>query len=62
MEGFVVGAFIDHVEAARARLRGWIDTGDLIVRMDVRQGFETLPSAFADLFTGGNQGALLVRA
>lgn len=62
MEGFVVGAFIDQVEAARARLRSWIDNGDLVVRMDVRQGFETLPSAFADLFTGGNQGALLVRA
>lgn len=62
MEGFVVGAFIDQVEAAREHLRSWIDTGDLIVRMDVRQGFEALPSAFADLFTGGNQGALLVRA
>lgn len=62
MEGFVVGAFIDQVEAARARLRRWIDNGDLVVRMDIRQGLETLPSAFADLFTGGNQGALLVRA
>lgn len=62
MEGFVVGAFIDQVDPARARLRNWIDGGDLIVRMDIRQGLENLPSAFADLFAGGNQGALLVRA
>ena len=62
MEGFVVGAFVDQVDEARARLRGWIKSGDLIVRTDIRHGLEALPSAFTDLFSGRNQGTLLVRA
>lgn len=62
MEGFVVGAFIDQVEEARVQLRDWLDSGELIVRTDVRQGLETLPAAFADLFSGANRGTLLVRA
>lgn len=62
MEGFVIGDFIDQVEEARARIRTWIAAGELVVRTDVRKGFETLPSALADLFSGRNQGALLVEA
>ena len=62
MEGFVVGAFVDQVEVARERLRAWIDGGELVVRTDIREGLETLPAAFADLFGGRNQGTLLVRA
>lgn len=62
MEGFVVGDFIDQIEDARDRIRTWVASGELVVRTDVRAGFETLPSAFADLFSGRNQGALLVEA
>lgn len=62
MEGFVVGDFIDQIEEARERIRNWVASGELIVRTDVRKGFKTLPSAFADLFSGRNHGALLVEA
>ncbi|TCS15323.1 NADP-dependent oxidoreductase [Caulobacter sp. BK020] len=62
MEGFVVGDYVDQLNTARDRLRGWIERGDLVVRTDLRRGFEHLPKAFVDLFAGVNAGTLLVEA
>jgi NADPH-dependent curcumin reductase CurA len=62
MEGFVVGDFVDRAPPARERLRQWQAEGRLSVQVDVRQGFERLPVAFIDLFSGGNAGTLLVAA
>ena len=62
MEGFVVGDYVDRAEEARAALAGWIAEGRLVVRLDVRNGFEQLPLAFTDLFRGANEGTLLVAA
>jgi NADPH-dependent curcumin reductase CurA len=60
MEGFVVGDFVDRADQARTTLRGWIDSGVLQVRVDLRQGFDTIPGAFVDLFSGRNMGTLVV--
>lgn len=60
MEGFVVGDFIDQVEEARAVLSAWLDTRQLQVRVDLRDGMERLPVALVDLFSGANEGTLLV--
>nr|WP_314443479.1 NADP-dependent oxidoreductase [uncultured Sphingomonas sp.] len=60
MEGFVVGDFADQYDAAQEQLRQWVAAGALTVRIDRRQGFEQLPIAFTDLFSGANQGSLLV--
>jgi NADPH-dependent curcumin reductase CurA len=62
MEGFVVGDYVDRVEAARDQIRRWIVRGDMVVRTDLRRGFERLPQAFTDLFAGANAGTLLVEA
>ncbi|MCW6532745.1 NADP-dependent oxidoreductase [Sphingomonas sp. MMSM20] len=62
MEGFVVGDFVDRADEARAALGSWIDDGMLAVRVDRRQGFEAIPAAFVDLFSGRNVGTLIVAA
>lgn len=62
MQGFVVGDFAARYDEAYATLRRWIGRGDIICRVDVRKGFERLPEAFVDLFSGSNEGTLLVSA
>lgn len=60
MEGFVVGDFAGRYDEAMADIRAWADSGRICCRVDVREGFMTLPSAFVDLFVGRNEGTLLV--
>jgi NADPH-dependent curcumin reductase CurA len=60
MEGFIVGDFVDRAGEARAVLGRWIDSGALKIRVDLRHGFEAIPGAFVDLFSGGNAGTLIV--
>lgn len=62
IQGFVMGDYAHDAPAALAQLRAWRDAGRLVYRTDLRQGFDQLPGAFLDLFTGGNDGALLVRS
>jgi NADPH-dependent curcumin reductase CurA len=60
IQGFVLGDFLDEVYAARVALMRWFAAGKLVRHVDVRSGFDQLPRAFMDLFTGENLGALLV--
>ncbi|WP_323039020.1 NADP-dependent oxidoreductase [Gemmobacter sp.] len=62
IQGFVMGDYAHDSDAALAQLRQWRDEGRLTYRTDLRDGFDKLPGAFLDLFTGGNDGALLVRS
>ena len=61
IQGFVLGDFPNDVERARTDLARWVSEGRIVHRTDIRDGFEHLPEAFLDLFTGGNAGTLLVR-
>ena len=61
IQGFVMGDYAHDAPAALDQLRAWRDEGRLVYRTDMRDGFDQLPRAFLDLFTGGNDGALLVR-
>jgi len=60
MQGFVLGDFAAEVENARGKILDWYREGRIVARLDVRHGFEQLPSAFLDLFKGANEGTLLV--
>lgn len=60
LEGFVLGRFAARVEEGRRQLLAWLREGRIGCRMDVRRGFESLPATFMDLFTGANQGTLVV--
>jgi hypothetical protein len=60
MRGFLVGDFAPEWDAARADLKAGYDSGAIVYRDDLREGFELLPQHFCDLFEGRNQGTLLV--
>jgi NADPH-dependent curcumin reductase CurA len=60
IQGFVLGDFLAHAQAARAELMHWVQLGKITRHEDVRSGFTALPAAFLELFSGANRGALLV--
>jgi NADPH-dependent curcumin reductase CurA len=60
MRGFLVGDFADDWETARADLKAHYDSGAIVYRDDLRDGFAQLPRHFCDLFDGRNNGTLLV--
>jgi NADPH-dependent curcumin reductase CurA len=61
MEGCSIFNHLDEREAALSDLRQWKNEGKLIHKTDVRTGFKNLPKTFFDLFSGGNDGTLLLR-
>lgn len=61
MQGFLQADFATQEAEAIAQLQEWIAAGELLTREDVREGFENLPTVFTELFSGGNEGTLLVR-
>lgn len=62
MEGFIyTDQFFDCMEEFYADMGGLIASGAVTMRETVRQGVETAPQAFLDLFSGGNIGKMLVR-
>lgn len=60
MRGFLVGDFAADWDAARADLKAQYDSGAIVYRDDLREGFDQLPQHFCDLFEGRNTGTLLV--
>ncbi|WP_068088853.1 NADP-dependent oxidoreductase [Novosphingobium rosa] len=61
MEGFVVGDYAEHYPEAMRAIRAWAASGQIRSRVDLREGFDVLPSAFTELFKGQNMGTLLVQ-
>lgn len=64
MRGFrVTDILLDRqrVAALQSRITALMDAGRLRADLDIRDGLETAPSAFSDLFDGSNSGRLLVR-
>jgi NADPH-dependent curcumin reductase CurA len=61
MEGFVVFDYLDRTDEAMAELVPLVMEGKIRYKEDVRDGLESAPAALVDLYTGGNQGKLLVK-
>ncbi len=61
MEGFLVFDHADRAGEALRELSGWLSEGKLRYREDVRDGLESAPASLVDLFTGANEGKLMVR-
>lgn len=61
MQGFLVFDFIDQYQSARAELKGWIKSGELVPLNDEFEGLEQAPAAFVDLLAGGNVGTRIIR-
>lgn len=61
MEGFLVFDYADRYDEARAKMREWVETGQLKPLQDEFQGLADAPRAFVDLLAGGNVGTRIVR-
>ena len=60
IEGFFSPDFMDQGERLTARLKQWVDTGELTTPYDVTKGLENTLAAYQKLFIGGNIGKVIV--
>lgn len=63
MEGFLVSDYFGspECEAAYADMARWMSEGKLKAKLDIRPQFDQVPEIFTQLFTGGNDGRLIVQ-
>ena len=61
MEGFIILDYMSRANEAIGELAGWVMGGDVKFAVDVVDGLENAPSALDRLFTGANQGKVMVR-
>ncbi|MGA7836694.1 MAG: NADP-dependent oxidoreductase [Ignavibacteriaceae bacterium] len=61
MQGFIVGNYSDKFPAAIQKLSEWLKEGKLTYRETIVEGFDNIPGAFIDLFSGKNKGKMLVK-
>ncbi len=61
MQGFLVFDFAKRYEEARADIRKWLNSGEMIMLTDTILGLEAAPDAFVDLLAGGNVGTRVVQ-
>jgi NADPH-dependent curcumin reductase CurA len=60
MEGFLIFDHRDEFPTAYRDLTRWVADGTIVNRLDVSHGIEAVPTAFAKLFSGGNDGKNIV--
>jgi NADPH-dependent curcumin reductase CurA len=61
VQGFIVLDHFDRYPAFLAEVGPWVRDGSIAYRETVLEGLESLPAAFAGLFSGANVGKMLVR-
>ena len=61
MTGIVVSDYYDRAGEAAMVMAGWIQSGKLKTREDIVQGLDAFPQAFDMLFTGANNGKLVLQ-
>lgn len=61
MKGFVVSAFTSQQPQFLKDMSGWIQSGQIKYHETIADGIENAPSAFIGLFSGSNNGKMLVR-
>jgi NADPH:quinone reductase len=62
LQGFIVGNYSDHFEDAMKQLTNWVKEDKLKFKETVIHGFNKLPETFISLFSGKNEGKMLVKA
>jgi len=58
---FVGDWVAEHQDECLRRMAEWVAAGQIKYLEDIRHGFETVPSAFAEMLRGGNFGKMLVQ-
>lgn len=61
MQGFFVYNFAHLFEQAGARLARWIEQGELMPVQNIVDGFDKMPAALAELYSGANTGVQICR-
>jgi NADPH-dependent curcumin reductase CurA len=61
MRGFIVGDFSAKFPAAMKQLIIWLKEGKLTYAETIVDGFDNIPQAFIDLFSGKNKGKMIVK-
>ncbi len=61
MEGFIVIDYMDRFAEGAMALLGWLQSGELVHRDDVQEGFENIPATLNRLFTGKNIGKQMLK-
>ncbi|KAF8751142.1 N-terminal domain of oxidoreductase [Rhizoctonia solani] len=60
-EGFLATEYIDQYAEAEAEMFGWMNEGKLVYKYHIEEGLERCPEYLGLLFSGGNEGKLLVK-
>jgi hypothetical protein len=60
MTGFLVFDYADRYAEGRRALAAWLASGEITSREDIVDGLETFPDTFLKLFTGENNGKLMI--
>jgi NADPH-dependent curcumin reductase len=61
MRGFIALDYADRYDEAVSQLGQWVSEGKLRYREEILDGLEQAPAAIARLYSGKNQGKLLIR-
>ena len=61
MQGFIVSDFSDKFAEGAQQLGQWLQEGKLTYEETVVEGFDAIPQAFINLFTGKNTGKMIVK-
>ena len=61
LQGFIVSNYSDRFGEAISHLTQWLNEGKLKYTETIIEGFDKLPDAFLGLFSGNNQGKMLVK-
>ena len=61
MEGFIVMDYADRYVAAGQEMTGWLAKGQLKSREHIVEGLETFPETLMKLFSGENNGKLILK-
>jgi NADPH-dependent curcumin reductase CurA len=61
MTGIVVSDYYDRASEAAMVMAGWIQSGKLKTREDIVDGLDNFPKAFDMLFSGANNGKLVLK-
>ncbi len=60
MQGFIVLDYLDQAPEAIRQLSSWLESGEIVSRVDMQRGFEKAPSTLERLFDGRNLGKQLL--
>ena len=61
MEGFLVLDYLRRADEAVRELLAWVESGELVDRVDVQEGLENAPKTLRRLFSGENLGKQLLK-